>query len=533
MSPLPPDNHPWRWIFLAIACWVLMAGFYLKAISIQNGAPIAGHPYIWSDWTLHIAQIHRFALYPVSEWFSSHMVFGEAPMTYPFVANLISGLLMRLGLPLVQAITIPTLLTSALLVIGILRLSKLATNTFRIGSLALVLLLTSSGVLGAIRWIVAALQHPTEWLNPSKTFTSIPELDWGTGNLFLGMLYPQRAFLLGMALFVWILIVGWQGMKERNALKLTVAAILMPLLLLTHVHSWIVASIALLTSLIILRPSFRALWPPVGIAVIGSLFAFLLYYGRGVESSKFLEPLAGWVFHDKGSIGFVAGWLQLWGIFLPLWLTSHIAFRTALSKEMRILSWTGWLTFLFANLFLISPTHWDNSKLFFYAYFCGAFIIAYGLSRWWRTGKQVLVLASLLLLTASGIVELRRGWIDGPYAILSAQEVSFGEFTRSLPLNSRIASAPSHINAPVMLAGHTPVLGYTGWALNFGFPGNEREMQLREAYQTADPTRFTALGATHILVGARERQAYGIDPFFDLPLVYDKDDIRLYALPVK
>ena len=87
-----------------------------------EGGISVGHEHLWTDWPLHIAMLRRFSDCPPSAWLSDHPMIGGFPLRYPFVSALISGMLVRLGLSVPLAVTLPSLLYFCLLLLGMYKL---------------------------------------------------------------------------------------------------------------------------------------------------------------------------------------------------------------------------------------------------------------------------------------------------------------------------------------------------------------------------------------------------------------------------
>ena len=76
----------------------------------------AGWRTVWADWAVHFSYANVFAYWPVGDWFSSNPVFATAGFAYPFLADALSGLLMRAGMELVWAFLLPSIAASLALV---------------------------------------------------------------------------------------------------------------------------------------------------------------------------------------------------------------------------------------------------------------------------------------------------------------------------------------------------------------------------------------------------------------------------------
>src|SRR4051812_39976812 len=96
--------------FIVLAALIFF-WFWLHAITFdKNGNVIAGHPNIWGDWAAHFTMGSAMAyrqLLPAT----SPLVL-DAPFRYPFIADLISAILIRLGAPFFAAFVWPSFIFS-------------------------------------------------------------------------------------------------------------------------------------------------------------------------------------------------------------------------------------------------------------------------------------------------------------------------------------------------------------------------------------------------------------------------------------
>ena len=71
---------------ISILFWIGLLSFLYSQMLIQkNDGLYAGHPYVWSDWALHIGMARIFATKDPSVWFATHPLYAGGKFTYGFL----------------------------------------------------------------------------------------------------------------------------------------------------------------------------------------------------------------------------------------------------------------------------------------------------------------------------------------------------------------------------------------------------------------------------------------------------------------
>ena len=493
-------------LFLFGTWGVFFVFLFGRTLKTTNEGLSVIHNVVWSDWALHIGMASIFAYKAPQDWFSYHPIYADGKFTYGFLTNLVSGLLMRVGLPIQIAFGLPSILYSLLLLIGLYILFYLVLRSQRQANVAISLFFLSSGP-GFLRFLQALWQGESlgYLLSPATqlSYSRIEEYSWATGSVVEGLLLPQRAFLLGMTMSVWalvgLLIVLLQDndsdrptipVRQQNWM-LGAAALLVGLLPITHMHSFIV--LFMVTGVLCVaayRRWFQLFFyyvAPTG--VISTVLVFIFILG-GIEKSDFIQWYPGWT-ADPGFFSWLMLWLRIWGLMLPVAMAGLFLLR---DRPRVIQSFFAgfFLVFLVANLVLFQPVPWDNSKLFFWVYL-GFSGLAAGVLGWlWQRGKAyhfsrldtVLLALALGLTGAIELVPIQiRGDRHRPY-ISTQNDIRLGQAIRSQtgPLE-RFLTAPTH-NHPVVMWGARPIiLGYTAWAYNYGFEISQVEQDVTTMFQ--------------------------------------------------
>lgn len=482
-----------------------------------------------------------FASKPPTEWFAYHPIFADGQLTYPFATNLISGLLMRAGVPLEPAFVVPSILYALLFLLG--------------GYTFLYLLLKSrkQAVLGLSFFLLSAGWGVFKYLEQLKTdgfvlpqgwdaYTALTQYEWYTGNFIDGMLVPQRALLLGMTIALWVLAgLVWVLRHEHTASRarwiLLLAGLGAGVLPITHAHSFI-ALIFLSGALCLAfwRRWRELAWFVVPAGVIGSIL-YLQFVAGGIQTEGFTTFQLGWT--AKSLTDWLVQWWLQWGFMLPVAVATLLLSWRQLGRLERVLFTVFLGIFVLGNMFVFQPVRWDNTKLFIWSYLGFAALAARSVVALWHhyiEGKVVAVVLCVSLV-ASGAVELARLFnlaTVGHARLSSSEEIRLGEqIRRETDTQARFLTAPQH-NHFVMMWGARPILmGYTAWAWNFGFEYKPVEQDIRRMYLGGDEAEalLRKHRVSYVVIGPSERRAFAIneDYFTDrFPLAFAEGAYHVY-----
>lgn len=504
----------------------LMIFLFANMLIMKPDGLYAGHVHVWGDWSLHIAITQLFAQKPPSEWFAYHPYFWGGHLTYPFLSHMISGLLMKAGWTLPAAFLLPSMLYVIVFLIGLYALYylMLRNKNLAVASVCIFFLSSGPGAWNYFQdWQKAGF--PTPFL-PDHDYSRIEERSWLAGNWVNGMLVPQRAFALGIAISVWVLIGFWIGAadtrfsdKQRRNLLLAsgIGAGILPI---THMHSFIMLVVVTgLMSLAFWRDWKRLLWYVIPAGVLSTLL-YLKFVSGGIDNPEFMRVRLGWT-----SVGGLAGWIQLWwniwGVFLPLaavgtaWIWQS---KKALDYKLFLAGF--WILFAIANVIIFQPIDWDNSKLFMWMYLALTPIVVLVLDRVRRMEFGFVIAVVLYFsLTATGYLEIFRlvQLDDNRIQMLNAADITFGQkVARETDSQALFLTEPTH-NHPVLLFGARPiVMGYPGWAWNYGFMYQPRLADIETMYRGGDASLalMKHYKVSYVVFGPGERNNLDSDELF-------------------
>lgn len=496
---------------------------------IDSDGVWVGQEHLWSDWPWHIAMMRQLA---EGTW--THPLIAGEPLRYPFAMALLSAGLLKLGASIQHAFLLPILPLWFLLLAG---MHKFWTQHFKNPWLALlpIFLFFCSAGPGVLNWFAdIRMQGLDALFFPPKEYGRALEewnYQWYSGNYLVGMILPQRAFLPGMTLTVWLLC-GLQAARTRKHwLLLGLGAGCMPIV---HMHS----SLALLVFGAALLWPHRSRWREWSLAFVpGALLAIILY-------ASFLHSTTPYPNFVQLQIGYQASnlldwllmWWRFWGFALPATLLGWFFLPKGSSRRIIL---AAAMLFLIANLVLFQPIAWDNSKVFLWAYFgfCGAMTSLVALL--WRQSKSGKILSGLLLLllTLTGIAELLRltHTQHNLAQVISATDLRLAERIHAeTPAGSRFLTSMDIANA-ALWAGRPIFLGFGGWMSNFGFDHTEREADLKTMFAGIENAKklLEKYHIDYVMIGPGERYNWQVNENWykkNYPLVIQVEDRSVYQI---
>ena len=532
----------------------------------------------WGDLPLHASLAARFAQQSRFEW--GFPLLAGAPMTYPFLPDLWSGLLHRGGASLRWALLAPTLVLLLALVQLLFFVGWRATRRRGGAALCSLLVLFDGGVAGLpISWreLQASGLPPLDFLRTMKhDFAHVPAINLRFSNLVCDALLPQRGMLAGMgALLVAVLLLRgtWERERVRKASRrsplagsLVAAGVLLGLLPFVHVHTFLVLAGVMAWMAVArwrqdvgwgvrggerdrgggregggsgLRQRGRGGARGWGVALgLGLLLAApqLGWQLGHANTRSFSHWHLGWMTEPGESPW--AFWLRNLGILLPFLATSPWWLHRWPARGFWLHLLAPCLAlFAVANLYLFQPHAYDNLKLLFYAYLAVALGSARLLASWWRRRRMLrpLAAACVLLATGGGVLSLaREATLRWP--LLDGDEVALGMTLRHrTPADSRFLTGDRHNHPVPMVAGRRIVLGYRGWLWTYGFDTGAVLEDVEAIYRGAAtaPALLRRYGVDYVVVGPPERQAFSVDEAFfaaRYPLLLARGGYHVYSV---
>lgn len=528
-------------VVLLITWGGYLALVFSRMVVVNTDGLTFGHENVWSDWALHVGLARLFATRPSADWFFSHPIFVGAKLSYPFAADLISGLLLRGGVSLYWAFIGPSILTGGLLLVGLYRLLAVVTRRAWLPVGVISLYFLTSG-LGGLAWISELTAHPTWSLltYPPRQYGRFDIYQWYSGNVLTGLIIPQRAFLLGLTAGVWILwlvldVIRRDEWQSRDRWRLLAAGGLAGLMPIIHPHSLIVVVAVSAVAVVATQRHWKMwLWYILPAALLGS--ALYLIFISGAIRGHFLSWLP---FYGAGDFWlWLVEWWRQWGLLLPV---AFVAASVIRPRDRLERIWLGGLTIMFivGQFWLFQPVKWDNSKVFFWSALGFCLLAAQAIAGLGRRGLAAQTVAALLIvgLTATGVLELiQLARIDRhSYTLLDTDDLAFGRAVTATSPRAVFLTAPIHHSPPAVWGGRTLVLGYEAWAWNYGLDYEPRRDDVASMYRggPAAVGLLARYGVGYVVFGPEERDQAGTDETFyadHYPIFYQSPKYKVYTI---
>jgi hypothetical protein len=527
-------------LFLTWGVYFLV--FWPKMLYFNSeGSLTAGFRNIWGDWAMHVTQANAFASQPIFYVLYNHPIYSGIPLSYPFVTNLISGLLMRIGLPLVPSFILPSIFITFILLIGMYIFGNLLTGSKKATFLGISIFITGGG-LGFYYYIQDLIKDFT-WQNivyPPHEYTHMKDIGIWWTNTLSAHLVPQRAFLLGMAVGIYILSFIFYhfktGFKKTSEIEMFLIGLLSGLLAYIHNHTLIVfffvCSWLFIFSIKHLKKWLFYVWGTVLTAL-----PFFIFFS-GPELGNYIDLLPGWLANkNELNMSVIEFWLLNWGILIPVFIAG---FKLVKDKYKRIFLLSFVLLFILANIVRFQPSTWDNAKIFLWVYLIFSFIASEFLV---YVGKKKIIglvvsIILFLVLTGSGGIDLVRilNTKRESFVMISKDQIELAEdFKKSTNWNDLVLTSDNHLHWVPVMSGRSVMLGYKGWLWSHGINYSSKENDIKKIYSGS----FEAIelikkyGIDYVVIDKKTFDDYGSDlTFFDsnFELTQSLEDIRVYKV---
>lgn len=515
---------------LLIAVFGLFAGLLGlilgHAIFIQDGTLYAAFTNVWGDWNQHLSQATSFA-YADNIPPELNVLSGQR-LSYPFITNFLSAILIKGGYSLIPAMVIPGIL------LGICTLGLLMSLTVRLaGRLAGVLspwLFFLAGGLGFLRAFPDFLNSNQSFgyfiSHLTKNYTQTGPGGWFGDINWINPIYayvvPQRAFIFGAPLVLTVLLLMYQALLKRRRSLLLPAGLVVALLPLIHTHALVFIGFVTpgLIALTIKRTGplpkdVAKFWLPFLLPVALLALPQFLWLTHGLATGKFLRLQFAWTAYDENAAWF---WFKNMGLFLPLVLYGLVSLRHAQPLLVKFITAIA-SVFIIANLVVFQPWDWDNSKLFVYWFIATIPLVSCVLARLWRRSKRwkAATAAMLLSLTLAGALDASRGlqWQSYKLPMLSKDDQAIADYVRAHATTDGVFLTAQDANNPISgLSGRSIVLGYTGWIWSYGLEYLEREKDVAAMFEAkTDPLDLLRrYEVDYVVIGPRERASNRLRP---------------------
>jgi len=531
-------------IIIFFTLWsIFFIWFWINSIYFDNeGNLTSATPMIWADWAMHSSQVHSFYYRGLRESLNNNHIYAYSPLTYPFITNLLSAILMKLGLGIIPALILPSIFFSILLLISLYRFGKVLFNDSKIAILGSSIFLTGGG-LGFIYFIQDFIAKPniSLFINPPREYTRLIPQNIHWYSTLIATFIPQRAMLMGMPLAILLLTFILKKYKNNFSnitnLGLFIYGVFCGSLVWIHTHSFIALFFICLV-LFTFRIKNFSRWLFIGLGSFIPCIPFLIRL-KNANLDSFLQWYPGWLAHNPEiEVSWLTFWILNWGLFIPIFIIALLALyktKNTLAKRIAI---SFILLFFISNLFIFQPSDWDNVKLLMWVY-CGfSFYIA-----WWLIIKikakfynKYIMGVLLLVLSFSGILDLfyLLNFQKHTHVMITNQEISLAKsLIEKTDPNSIILTSDDHLHWVPVMTGRPILMGYRGWLWSYGIDYSQRERDIDDIYLGRDNAKslLAKYQIKYVVIGPDEKEKYPVDVEFfknNYPLLLSNKDTLVF-----
>jgi hypothetical protein len=510
--------------------FILLWFFFRQAVyELKDGIYTGGSQNL-GDLPFHLGAIFSFT--EINNFPPQNPSWAGAKFAYPFIADLFSASLLKVGAGLSDCIAVPNTLWAFSTWVLLERFTTKLTGSRLAGRLAPLLLFLSGG-LGFL-WFISDVYAGTKsawdvlWQLP-RDYTINNDFRWGNPLVVLFM--TQRSFLLGMPLsiialqYLWLVFTANKDKLLSNfisaaGMRAFLIGIIAGLLPLIHLHSLL--SLFVVTAVLFaIKPDRWREWVIFGVGVATIAVPELLWSitGTASDTSKFFEWKFGW---DKGQTNFFWFWLKNTGFVIPgiaigLWLL-YIKTRQD-DKDLEHVERARHLLYFyipFALLFIISniaklaPWEWDNVKVLIYWFVGSIPLLALVIVKSWDRGgffKGLAATAFAVLIFAGALDVFRTITGQVKIRVFDEDSVKVAEQAKRLTVPKALfLNAPTY-NSPVVLTGRQSLMRYSGHLSSHGIDYSPREADVKVIY-TGGPVAEILLNKyniDYVLISPEER----------------------------
>lgn len=494
--------------------------------------------YTYGDLALHSTYSNYFAQQDHLSLRSP--LYSQEPITYPFLINFYTAVLIKLGLSIRAALMVSSLQVSTVLLLSLYWLSYGITQKASTAAFAFLLFFFNGGVKG--------LQFFADWRESGKSIGSfllqLPkdyahdmQQGYVWSNIVTTHLLPQRGFLLGASFFLWFLW-AWQSIWYHKKIKLGQLLVLSTVLgavPLFHTHTYLVATplftwfctLAWRSKKVSLQTSLLALLPAV---VLGVTQLLILS-----PDTAFISLKLGWLSTDN----IITFWWQNMGVWLLLLIAGPILFAHRFKKRTfeKALIIPSLGIFLICNVLVFQPYEWDNMKFFMLSHAVMAVLLAAVLSSFWNNSANKIYTSLVLLFCCwSGVLSVLY-IATHPVTLATKYDLHLAQFVRNTPADAIFLITDDHNHPVPMLAGRAVVLGYRAWLMTHGVDYTQTAIDLDLLYQGIEaPRLLKKYDIDYVVIGPRERRGKVVDVQYfkqHFPAIYEDGITTIYRTDSK
>jgi hypothetical protein len=529
--------------------FIIIFFFFDRAMLISDKGIFTGGSQNLGDLPYHLGAIFSFT--EGNNFSPENPSFSGAKFTYPFIADVIAAMFVKLGISVREAMFAANVAWAFALVVLLEEFTVKITGNKVAGKVAPLLLFFCGG-LGFV-WLLKDFWQDgrsfSEFIWNLKTDYTIRSEGFRFGNSLTTLFLTQRSLLLGMPITLIVLTKLWEEIKSpksevRNP-KLIYFGLLAGTLPLIHLHSLIVLFIVSAFLFAFSIKKWRT-WVTFGIGVCLIAIPELLWAMSGTSNraTEFFGWHFGW---HAGKDNVLFFYLKNLGVFIPFLLLGLYLSQTQTDKDAednkpllnkQLLFYLPFIfCFIIANIFKLAPWEWDNIKVLIYWFVGSIPFVALFLAKLWeqKIAFKLLATACLILLTSAGMTDVWRvvsGAIN--YQVFDEDAVEIAEQIKTkLPPKALILNAPTY-NSAIVLSGRRSLMRYTGHLSSHGIDYQSREDDVKKIYlgESTSSILMRKYAIEYVLISPEEINSLKANEeyFEKYPIVAESGEYRLYHI---
>jgi hypothetical protein len=512
---------------------VFFAFLFLQLLSTHMLAQKADGLYsggsTWGDLAWHLSMISNFAQRG-SAAVRENPIFPGSRLSYPFVADLISALLVRSGISLQASLILPSLLSILGFIVALYLLARSLGASALSAVSSVFLVLFNGSIVGMFylwRDYRIAVNEPLPSTVLRNDYSHLPGYNLWFSNFVSDLLLPQRAADLGFCVGTVVIMLFWIYWKSRNRRSLFYAGVLLSCLPWIHFHTFV--ALAIIAGLLVIiellvegkdwSDTVRA-WSLFSLPMIVIALPQVLWILPG-QARHFLRLQLGWM---KGNDSLWWFWLKNMSPHIFIFALAYWFAKPKLKTFY--LAFIG--LFVLLNLVVFQPHDYDNLKLMFWWFLMSCVVTSLMLDVFIRRSHLPgLLLSSILVATmiATGSVAVWRE-VHLSWRMFSSEDIALAQFVKDHTGADAIFLTSDRHNGPVScLAGRRIVMGYRGWLWTHGLDYRVRERDVTDMFRGSEQA-VDLLGqyrVDYVLIEQDKIKEFREDPEFfkrHFPVVY-------------
>ncbi len=562
---LPNRKKPGLW--MAIGMNVLLAAWFLSLLDThflhEVGGSLHSFGSTWGDLPWHLSIIMGFV---ERGWGSliQDPVYAGTKLVYPFLPEVLPGLLVKAGLSMRSALIATTwpflVLFTSLLTLFTYRITR---STYAAALAPLLFCLTGS-VVGTYHFLQDISASGSGILSSfwtvGQSYANAFDRGLHFTNTVSDFLLPQRTIVFGLVLGLGTLLLLWSYWSQGNRKNLLWAGLCIGLLPLWHTHSFV--ALCIITGTLCLVDIGQSLvmhdhrtFPVLKLwtlhfALLAVLAIPQLLLVLPEDGSSFLRWQVGWL--AGNSTGTTGSWPIFWlrnlgayfflipGALVATWW--HEQRDSKGDRHYPITTfYLGFLAvFIVANLLVFQPWDWDNMKLLLWWFLGSTVLILHGsilLFRYLGTTVPAIRFPAYAILAIVGFSLVSTGLLSARYEsgksveLFSVADRQLTQFIReNTPSDAIFLTSERHNHPVTTLAGRRIYLGYGGWLWSHGIDPTERTARVKLMF--AGDARAGELlreeGINYVVIERGMPEGSGFDD--NAEKLFDNGTFRLYQI---